>query len=410
MGSLEVVRMALGSLAANRGRSFLTVLSITIGAFAIVVMSSLAESGLVTLDRGIEELGGARIMLVAQKTPERGEAKATAYRKGLTIHDRDVLFEGVPHVRAVSILGRLGRKEVLAESGLRASTSVVAADARFFDAFKMRIDRGRLFTEEENLGRSPVCIVGHKLAEKIGPARTEPLGRFLTVGLLRCRIIGVFADNERFGVGFGFDWTNLVVVPSETMGDLEPRVLERAMLFVQTDAPSSNEIVKRLLNARLSARHPGVDDFTLYDFAGSMEKFGFIFAAMEMIVALLAGIALFVGGVGVMNMMLVAVSERVREIGIRKALGARPQVIARQFLTEAVLLSSLGGGVGVVTGLGVAIGASLLIARSITTWQMSLAPWSVAAALVVSFVIGVGFGWLPAKQAARLDPVEAIRR
>jgi putative ABC transport system permease protein len=141
-----------------------------------------------------------------------------------------------------------------------------------------------------------------------------------------------------------------------------------------------------------------------------MERFGAIFAAMELIVALLAGIALFIGGVGVMNMMLVAVSERVTEIGLRKALGARPRSIAAQFLGEAVLLSALGGATGVIAGLAVAIGASALVGRFLASWQTSLAPWAVVASLGVSMGIGVVFGWLPAKRAAALDPIQAMRR
>jgi putative ABC transport system permease protein len=410
MSSLEILRMALGALAANRGRSALTVLSITIGAFAIVVMSSLADSGFKTLEHGIEELGGARIIFVVQKEPERGEAKRSAYRRGFTLVDRDRMLDEVPHVESRSLFSRLWKKEVLAESGRRARTSVIAADAGFFDVFHMRVDRGRAFTDEENRARAPVCVVGHKLAEKIGPAPTEALGGFVTVGALRCRIIGVLADNDRVGTNFGFSWTDLVIAPGETMGELDPAVLSSAAVFLKTDSPSSNDVVKRLVNARLSARHPGVDDFTLFDFAGIMGSFRAIFAGMELIVALLAAIALFVGGVGVMNMMLVAVSERVREIGVRKALGARPRAIGAQFLTEAVLLSVLGGWTGVVTGLLTAILASTLIARAFSTWQMSLAPSAVVAALVVTLLIGVGFGWLPARKAAALDPTEAMRR
>jgi putative ABC transport system permease protein len=410
MTYFEVLRMAFGALAANRARSALTVLSITIGAFAIVVMSSLADSGFKTLERGIEELGGARILFVLQKKPERGEGKQFAYARGLTLTDRERTFEGIPHVAGLTLFSRLGWKEVTAESGQRASTSVVAADPGFFDVFRMKVGRGRAFTEEENRGRASLCVVGHKLAEKIGPTPNEPLGGFLTVGPLRCRIVGVLADNERFGTNFGFDWTNLVVVPGEAMGDLDPAVLQSASVFVKTDDPASNDMVKRLVNARLSARHPGVDDFTLIDFSGVMGRFRAIFAGMELIVALVAGIALLVGGVGVMNMMLVAVSERVKEIGIRKALGARPRAIGVQFMTEAVLLSTLGGTTGVVTGIGVAVAASALIARGLSTWQLSLAPWAIVAALVVTMVIGIGFGWLPAKKAASLDPIEAMRR
>jgi putative ABC transport system permease protein len=410
MSLLETVKMALSALAQNRGRSVLTVLSITVGAFAIVLMSSLAESALTTMMAGIEDIGGARILLVVPKTPERGQAKQFAYARGVTLADRDRLERDLPHVESLTLYSSLGDVEVLAESGAKATTSLVAADARFLQAMKMNLARGRAFTDEENRGRSAFCVVGSELAEKVGPAESAPLGGFLTVGQLRCRVIGVLAKTERFGANFGFDVNNLVVTPSEAMADLDPSVALGAMLFVKTDSKSANDIVKRVLNARLVARHPGVDDFTFLDFAGIMTTFERTFAGMELLVALLAGIALFVGGVGVLNMMLVAVSERVKEIGVRKALGAPPRAIGAQFLSEAILLSTLGGGAGVVLGLASAIGASALIGHFLKSWQTSLAPWAPTSALIVTIGLGVVFGWAPAKRAAALAPVEAMRR
>ena len=407
MTFVENLRLAASAIGQTRGRSALTVLSITIGAFAIVVMSSLAQSGLATMAHGIEELGGARLLLVVPKTPDRGEAKQASYAPGLSLTDRERVFRDLPHLEGVSMYSHLGKKEILSDSGTRASSDLVAADARFFDVFRMRVARGRAFTEDENHGRAALCVVGHKLAAKLG---ADPLGHFLTAGPLRCRVAGVLANNDRFGVGFGFDWTDLVIAPSETLSELDPLVHADAVVLVQTDSPASNEAVKRIVNQRLVARHPGLDDFTLYDFSGVMQKFDAIFAAMELIVALLAGIALLIGGVGVMNMMLVAVSERVREIGIRKALGARPREIGAQFLAEAVLLAILGGGAGVLSGLGVAALAALVIRHFITSWQTSLAPGATLSALVISIAIGVTFGWLPAQRAARLDPIMAIRR
>ena len=365
MTLVENLRLAVSSVRGTRGRSALTVLSITIGAFAIVVMSSLAESGLSTMARGIEELGGARLVLVVPKSPERGEAKASAYTPGISLADRARIFRDLPHIQGLTMYSSLGKKDVRTESGVRASSDLVAADAPFFEVFRMLLARGRAFSEDENRGQAAVCVVGHKLVAKLG---TDPLGQFLSAGPIRCRVIGVLANNDRFGVGMGFDWADLVIVPSEALANVEPEVHSSAVVLVRTDAPSSNEAVKRLVNARLVARHPGVDDFTIYDFSGVMKKFTTVFAVMELIVALLAGIALLIGGVGVMNMMLVAVSERVKEIGIRKALGARPGEISAQFLTEAILLALVGGGTGVVSGLVVALAASVGIAHFLPTW------------------------------------------
>ena len=161
--------------------------------------------------------------------------------------------------------------------------------------------------------------LGSSIVFVIGTLQGEPLGALISVGpSLRCRVVGVLAAINRPRM-FDFDWMNLVVVPGETMIDAEPKAPEGGCLFVTTDSPASHDIVKRLINARMMQRHPGLDDFTILDFSQAMAQFQLTFKIIEVIVAVLAGIALFVGGVGVMNMMLVAVSERVKEIGLAKA-------------------------------------------------------------------------------------------
>lgn len=410
MSFLETLRMAASALAGNRSRSLLTVLSITIGAFAIVVMSSLAESGLNTLAKGIEDLGGARIILVWPETPLKAPVKATAYASGIRPVDRERVAKDLPHVENISLYSEMRELDAMSEAGLKARPSVIAGDPRFFAAFNLPVGKGRLFNDEDARAHTPVCVVGKKTVAQLWPAPAEPVGSLLTVGALRCRVIGALSNDERFGVGFGFDWTDLVVTTSEAMTDVDPTTPNQAIMFVKTDSAAANDIVKRLINARMQQRHPGVDDFKILDFSGGMAEFHMIFMTLELIVAVLAGIALFVGGVGVMNMMLVAVSERVKEIGLRKALGASPRVIGLQFLLEAAMLSVFGGVVGVALGVGTSIGASILITQKFATWQRSLAPWSMAAALIVTLVIGIGFGWLPAKKASGLDPVEAMRR
>ncbi|WP_437648602.1 ABC transporter permease [Sorangium sp. So ce362] len=400
--------IAAKALSAHKLRSLLTVLSITLGAFAIVLMTSLAEGGLLTLSRGIEQLGGARLLLVAPKEPARAERKKTMYVTGFTRKDRDRLARGVPHVAEHAMYAMLGSRDVTSDEGIEDRTDLVAADSGFLDAFRMPVARGRAFSDEEDRRRAPVCVAGSKLAARLW--RGDPIGRWVTVGSLRCRIIGVLAASERVGVSFGFSWDDLLVAPIDTAADVEKDVSTSALLVIKTDDVRNNDPVKRIVNALLVDRHHGVDDFTLLDFSTIMEKFEAMFATMKAIVGLIAGVALLIGGVGVMNMMLVSVSERVREIGIRKALGAAPRDISAQFLCEAALLSGCGGLLGVAGGALAAELASSVIRRFTPGWVGAVSTSAVIAALLVSSGVGVVFGWLPARRAGRLDPVAAMRR
>ncbi len=408
---LEYLRIARKVLWAHRFRSLLTVLSVTFGAFSIVLMSSLAESGLATLSKGIEDLGGARLVDVGVKNPERAEGKTASYSRGITVADRDLLFSAVPHVVEKSMFSELWRRDVAGDSGVLTRTDVVAADAGFLDLFRMRLAHGRGFTDEENRSHAKVCVVGHKLAKKLwGGDDPESLGRWLTVGGVRCQVIGQLANQERWGINFGFDWLDVLVVPIDTYADYDPDVQKQAELLFKTDDSRMNEPVKRIINALLVERHHGVDDFQIFDFAGFMDKFHQTFMIMKIIVGFIAGIALLVGGVGVMNMMLVSVAERVREIGIRKAIGASPFDIGAQFLLEAMVLSGSGGGIGVSGGVGAAVLAGAIIHGMKPMWVSEVSTSAAVIAVTVSVVVGVVFGLFPAVRASRLDAITAIRR
>jgi putative ABC transport system permease protein len=400
--------LAAHSLRAHSLRTLLTVASIAIGCFGIVAMTSLAESGLSTLARSIEDMGGARLLLFEAKPPERQEDRVGAYRHGLTLQDRDRAFSDLPGVLGVSLTAVLGARDVESDAGKSASTDLVAADAAFFRLYRMRVAKGRAFDEAENGRHAGVCVLGHRLSEKLfdGPA----LGHWLTIGRLRCRVVGVFADNDRFGLNFGFDWTDLLVVPRESAADVLPEAREGAGILVKTDLPAHNELVKRIANARLSERHHGLDDFTIYDFSSTMDRFASTFAILEVLVGLIAGVALVIGGVGVMNMMLVSVLERVREIGVKKALGARSRDVVLEFLTEASLLSAAGGALGVIAGAAAAALAGRLIVLALPSWVSVVSGTAAAVALCVSLAVGLVFGWIPARRASRLAPVEAMRR
>jgi putative ABC transport system permease protein len=405
---LEYLRIAQKVLRAHKFRSTLTVLSITIGAFSIVVMSSLADSGLKTLAKGIEDLGGGKLILLTAKQVERAEGKEKNYTHGITPKDAEVLFSSLPHVEAHSLYEPMWRADVIADNGLASRTDFVGGDGTFLDMFKMHLQRGRGFTQEENQQHAKVCIAGHKLAEKLFDG--DAIGHWMTIGGVHCRVIGQLANQDRWGVHMGFDWLDLGVVPIEVLKEVVPEAREGMMAVFRTDGQRSNEAVKRIVNALIADRHHGVDDFEIVDFARFMDKFNALFDTMKAIVGLLAGIALLVGGIGVMNMMLVSVSERVREIGIRKAIGASPRDIAAQFLWEAIVLAGSGGAIGVAAGVGTAVGAGRLIKHWRPLWVSTVSHNAVVTALIVSAGIGVMFGFFPARRASRLSAIEAIRR
>lgn len=404
---IEYLNIARKVLVAHKFRSLLTVLSITIGAFSIVLMSSLAQSGSTTLFRSIEELGGGRIIMVGPKEVEREENKASSYTRGITLQDRDVIYESVPHVVQKTMFSRTGRKDVIADNGRLLRTDGIFGDGNFFDSMKLRVEKGRFFTDEENLRHAKLCVVGYKTAQTLWDG--DAVGHTMQVGPIRCHVIGQATNHEYWGMRFGFDWLDFVALPLETMVDVDPKVRPAARIQLKTDGEASNDIAKRVVNAILTERHHGVDDYQLFDFSRVMERFAGVFGIMTTIVGFIAGIALLVGGVGVMNMMLVSVSERVREIGIRKAIGASPSDIGRQFLLEAMVLSGVGGGIGVAGGVGMSIVASAVIRHFKPTWVTIIAERSVVMALAVSIIVGLVFGFFPARRAARLDAITAIR-
>ncbi|MCU1279654.1 MAG: hypothetical protein JWM53_3200 [bacterium] len=404
---LEYLNIARKVLVAHKFRSLLTVLSITIGAFSIVLMSSLAQSGSTTLLHDIQDLGGARLIGIFPKPAEREEGKASSYTRGITVPDRDVLFASVPHLEGHTMWMRLGNKDIIADNGNMYRARVFAGDGDWFDTNKLEVGAGRFFSDEENRRHQKLCVVGHKTALALWDGKA--VGHTLQIGPLRCRVIGQSGTREFFGKMMGLDRLDFVAVPFETMADLDPKVRPGAQIILKTDFETNNDVVKRVANAILSERHHGVDDFQIFDFSRVMDQFIGFFRIMGIIVGFIAGIALLVGGVGVMNMMLVSVSERVREIGIRKAIGANPSDIGRQFLLEAIVLAGSGGAVGVSGGIGMAILASSVIRHFKPRWITVVANDSAIIAICVSVGVGLLFGYFPARRAARLDAIAAIR-
>ncbi len=242
------LRLAWSSLSSHGFRSLLTVLSVAVGCFGIVAMTSLAESGITSLAKSLEELGGARMVMFVSKEPEREKVRGESYQTGLDRGDRDRVFSGVAGVESVALGATLGQREARSDENRASVTDLVAADPGFFELYRMRIAQGRSFDFSDEAKALPVCVVGHIAAKKLWNG--SPIGHWLTIGGLRCRVIGLFADNDRFGVRFGFDWTDLVVVPHSFALTAMPG----GPAGVVDPDPNEHAGAKRIREARRSTR------------------------------------------------------------------------------------------------------------------------------------------------------------
>jgi putative ABC transport system permease protein len=409
---IESARLAFRTLRGHLFRTFLTMLSVTIGAFSIVVMLSLAQSGQGTLSKAVEEIGGMRLVLWI---PPDDASTVTAhdkavYDRGFTQEDLERLAE-VPYLEKVTSESQYGSDRVYAQANNPLKADVVGMREGLLDVLSWKLAAGRAIDDQDNVEKQRVAVLTEQLARSLFPDWDlgATVGQTVFVRQKPYVVVGVLEKRDMMGVQFGFSWETTVFIPQIT-AEKRDGWPEGAKFFVGlTSDPAKNDTVTALANKALLVNHRGVEDFQSLDFSGFLEKFYSFFRILDAIVALIAGISLFAGGIGVMNIMLVSVSERVREIGIRRSVGASQRDILSQFLFEACTLSFTGGLVGVGLGLGVVSIVNPIIRHFLESWMGMFSVVGVALALGVTGAIGLLFGVVPAWRASRFDIVECLR-
>ena len=409
----ETLKMAIDSVRGHKFRSFLTVLGIVIGVMTAICIASLLTGLRQNIVAMIEEYGTNNIYAFHLSTgPRTGEDRAERLRRPLTIADADAIkaasaVEDVAHVAPNVGYGGGPFDDNVTYQGRNyrwGNTSGVSAN--YADITNIAIKEGRFITESDDAQRANVMVIGVNAAEALFPGYNQIAGaqvrmggyNFEVIGVLEKRKAGFFGENEE---------DNAVYIPFRTAQKIAPAkgylllVIRGRTGRVQEALAQSEEILRR-------RRHVKFDEPNNFDIKTAdkfIEQFDSITAMVGLIAIAISSLGLLVGGIGVMNIMLVSVTERTREIGVRKAIGARRRDIVRQFLFEAMMLTFLGGVLGVVLAAGIAQLLMLLI----PSMPASIPTWAVVTGLTVSIGVGLIFGVWPARKASRLDPIEALR-
>ena len=403
-----LLRVALRAVAVNKLRSALTMLGIIIGVAAVIVMIAVGAGARARVEAQIQALG-ANLLLILSGARTQGGVRLSV-GSNLTLSEDD----------AVAINRELG--EALAAPALRGGAQVIWGNANWstqiygttLDYLEVRqwpLDAGRIFEPAEMSGAGKVCVVGQTVVRELFGG-TDPIGQVIRIKRVPFTVIGVLGTKGQSMMGT--DQDDIILVPLATA---RSRVLGSASLAKQRAVSTiwvkvadgyDTRAVEAQVRALLRQRHrlsPGADDdFSLRNLAEFMAAQEASSRVLALLLAAVASVSLVVGGIGIMNIMLVSVTERTREIGLRMAVGARTRDILGQFLVEAVTLSLIGGLAGVLLGVGGAFAVAKLAG-----WQVLLSGEAVALAVGFAFVIGVFFGFYPARRAARLNPVEALR-
>jgi putative ABC transport system permease protein len=400
---LENLIVALKSLWSNKMRSFLTTLGIVIGVAAVIAVVSIVQGFSQVITAEIENLGSNSVVIGPRRPPGKEGEKLS--RVELTFEDGLALVAASRYVEAVApIIQQFGRVKAGEESG---DYPVIGTTPIFQDLRNYYVESGRFFSAVDDRERQKVCVVGHGLLKELKlPA--NPLGRTLTVAGDAYRIIGVM---EAKGQLLGQDFDKFVMIPFGTaVGVYGDNVSKQVALLVHVKAAANVDRataeMENFLRIRHRLRSDQPNDFEITSQTQILKSFSKFANGVTYVVAGVVSIALLVGGIGIMNIMLVSVTERTREIGVRKAVGARRSHIMVQFVIEAVVLALMGGMVGIF--LGVLTG--MLAAKLIPNWPGAFVPvWAVVLSFGFSSAVGLFFGIYPAAKAARLDPIESLR-
>ena len=397
------IKIAFDALVRNRARSLLTMLGVIIGVAAVIVTVAIGAGARISVQNQINSLGSNLIVVLPGSVTQGGARSGFGGASTLTPDDGMAIAK-LPGVAAVSPVVTVRSQVVSGGNNWQTSVSGVAPTYTYVRTWPMA--SGTFFTQSDVLSANKVAVLGQTVVQNLFPDGSSPLGKTVMIKGVPFTVVGTLSALGQSGMGQDQDDTIMIPYTS-AMQRLTGQTTVSTLMISATDADRVQN-VQNETTALLEQRHrivpPQQDDFSvrnLQDIAAAASSTG---AIMEFLLAGVAAVSLIVGGIGIMNIMLVSVTERTREIGLRLAVGARAGVILKQFLTESIVLSTAGGLVGVLVGLA---GTEFVV--MLAKWPMSIPPAWIAFSVLFSALVGVFFGYYPARKASGLRPIEALR-
>ena len=398
-----IMKVSAKALTRNKFRAFLTMLGIIIGVAAVIAMISLGRGAQEQVKERISSMGTDIIWVRAGSRNEGGMMGGSGTINTLTVDDFEAMQRECPSVVTASPTANTAKQVVY--GGQNWNTRIEGYNEQFPVLRNWKIAAGTSFGAQQVRSAARVAVIGQTVADQLFPG-VNPIGKTIRVGALPFKVLGVLG--KKGADPRGFDQDDTIIVPYSTV----QKKFQGGVLYVQSgivkavdgQAGYAEAEITDLLRQRHNIRSGQPDDFEIRNFSEFAQALEQTQGVMTTLLASIASVSLLVGGIGIMNIMLVSVSERTREIGIHMSIGARPNQVRVQFLFESIVLCLLGG----LIGLGLGIGGSYAL-TTFLSWSTSLSPDAVAAAIIFPVAIGVFFGYYPAHKAAALDPIEALR-
>ncbi|HJA87810.1 MAG TPA: ABC transporter permease [Candidatus Parabacteroides intestinavium] len=404
MNFANLFKIAVRALANNKLRGFLTMLGIIIGVASVITMLAIGQGSKKSIQAEISEMGSNMIMIQPGGDMRGGVRQSAEDMETLKLEDYQNIVDETRYVSYTSPSVNSSGQVIYGANN--APTTIYGISPDYMDIRRYKVEEGDMFTEQDIATAAKVCVIGKTVVDNLFPNGENPVGKVIRFQKLPFRIVGVL-ESKGYN-SMGMDQDDLIFAPYTT---IQKKVLAITHLqgitcsalkeeYTEQAIDEISEILRR--NHKLKADEE--DDFTIRSQQELSSMLTSTTDMMTVLLAAVAGISLLVGGIGIMNIMYVSVTERTREIGLRMSIGAKGIDILAQFLIESILISVTGGLIGVIFG----VGAALLV-NSVAHFPIFIQPWSVLLSFVVCTATGIFFGWYPAKKAAQLDPIEAIR-